>query len=167
MFEELIGQDHTGGSEDHLSVPSSRIQIRPATSEDAAVVASLAAALAQSFGFSRTNFDSSYAALLDTSDACLLVAAEDHDGVGYLLGVRYLTFYANGPVASVQEILVRDGHRGRGVGRALMEAFEGWAARQGCALVTLASRRAVPFYLALGYEQSASHLRKMLPGDVD
>jgi GNAT superfamily N-acetyltransferase len=43
----------------------------------------------------------------------------------------------------------------RGVGRALMAAFERWAAGQGCALVALATRRAAPFYRALGYEDSA------------
>jgi hypothetical protein len=43
-----------------------------------------------------------------------------------------------------------------------MAAFEADAAAHGCVLVTLASRRAVPFYLALGYEESATYLRKRL-----
>jgi hypothetical protein len=43
-----------------------------------------------------------------------------------------------------------------------MSAFEEWAAGQGCVLVALATRRAAPFYLALGYEESAAYLRKML-----
>ncbi|MGI5183418.1 hypothetical protein ACQEVZ_44890 [Dactylosporangium sp. CA-152071] len=31
-----------------------------------------------------------------------------------------------------------------------------------CSLVTLATRRAAPFYVALGYEESAAYLRKVL-----
>jgi hypothetical protein len=43
-----------------------------------------------------------------------------------------------------------------------MEAFESWAKSRGAALVALATRRAAPFYLALGYEESASYFRKLL-----
>ncbi|WIX89658.1 hypothetical protein [Amycolatopsis sp. DG1A-15b] len=39
----------------------------------------------------------------------------------------------------------------------------GWAARRNCALSALATRRATPFYLALGDEESATYLRKVLP----
>jgi hypothetical protein len=42
-----------------------------------------------------------------------------------------------------------------------MDAFEQWAAGQGCALVALATRRAAPFYRALGYEESAIYFRKL------
>jgi len=72
----------------------------------------------------------------------------------------HLTFYANGPVATVAEILLSPTVRGTGVGRMLMAAFEGWAVSQGCAVVALATRRAAPFYRALGYEESASYFRK-------
>jgi GNAT superfamily N-acetyltransferase len=53
--------------------------------------------------------------------------------------------------------------RGQARRRALMNAFEDWAGRRGCVLVTLATRRAEPFYVALGYQRSASYLRKVLP----
>jgi hypothetical protein len=43
-----------------------------------------------------------------------------------------------------------------------MAAFEAWASGQGCALVALATRRAAPFYRALGYEESAACFRKLL-----
>jgi hypothetical protein len=38
----------------------------------------------------------------------------------------------------------------------------GWAAVRDCALVALATRRAAPFYRALGYEESAVYFRKIL-----
>jgi GNAT superfamily N-acetyltransferase len=136
--------------------------IRRAEPGDADEMAGLAAELALSFPFSREQFLISYPALLATDGACLLLAAPGAESVGYLLGFRHLTFYANGPVAWVEEMVVRERNRGRGIGAALMSAFERWAAAEGCALVALATRRAAPFYLAQGYEESAIYFRKVL-----
>ena len=136
--------------------------IRHAAASDADEVAALAAELAQSFEFSPEKFRASYPALLASGDACLLLAVNEHKAVGYLLGFRHLTFYANGAVAWVEEIVVRGDHHGHGIGRTLMNAFEQWAATQGCVLVALATRRAAPFYRALGYEESAAYFRKVL-----
>ncbi|HTZ27084.1 MAG TPA: GNAT family N-acetyltransferase [Streptosporangiaceae bacterium] len=136
--------------------------VRQAGLADADVIAGLAAELAQSFAFCRSDFDLSYPALLADRNACVLVAEQDGDCVGYLLGFWHLTFFANGPVGWVEEVLVRRERRGRGIGRELMTAFERWAAARGCAMVALATRRAAPFYLALGYEESAAYLRRVL-----
>ncbi len=141
-------------------------QVRRAEAGDAAAVAGLAAGLAQSFPFSRAGFSLSYPALLADGDACLLLAVDGEKRLGYLLGFRHLTFYANGPVAWVEEVFVRGQERGRGVGRALMSALERWAADRDCALVALATRRAAPFYHALGYEESAVYFRKILDGQA-
>jgi GNAT superfamily N-acetyltransferase len=137
-------------------------EIRRAGADDIDRVAALAAALALSFGFSPEKFRVSYPALLAADGTCLLVAADGTDCAGYLLGFRHLTFYANGPVAWVEELVVRDGERGRGIGRALMSAFEAWAVTESCTLVALATRRAAPFYRALDYEESAAYFRKVL-----
>jgi GNAT superfamily N-acetyltransferase len=139
-------------------------RIRPATAADAGAVAGLAGELAQSFAFARASFDEHYPALLAAGHACVLVADTGADRVGYLLGFEHLTFYANGRVAWAEEVFVRGDLRGRGIGRALMAAFEDWAQRRGCALAALATRRAAPFYRALGYQESAAYLRKLLPG---
>ncbi|MFF3855712.1 GNAT family N-acetyltransferase [Micromonospora sp. NPDC002575] len=138
------------------------VSVRRATSSDAAAVANLASQLAQSFPFSRTRFDASYANLVNTDQARLLLAVDGDAVLGYLIGMDHLTFYANGPVAVVEEILVQPEFRGRGIGRILMSAFERWAVSRNCRLVTLATRRAAPFYVALGYEESAVYLRKVL-----
>ena len=150
---------------DHGRVSEPPVEIRPARTADAAAVAQLAGELAQSFAFSREKFDQTYPQLLTARDACLLLAFDGEHGercLGYLLGFRHLTFYANGPVGWVEEVLVRTELRGAGLGRALMSAFERWAAEQGCALVALATRRAASFYRALGYEESAAYFRKLL-----
>jgi GNAT superfamily N-acetyltransferase len=139
-----------------------RGQVREARPGDADDVARLAAELAMSFEFAAARFRDNYPALLADDGACLLLAVSGREIVGYLLGFRHLTFYANGPVGWVEEVVVRDQDRGRGIGRVLMDAFEQWAVARDCALVALATRRAAPFYLALGYEESATYFRKVL-----
>lgn len=136
--------------------------IRRADAGDVERVAGLAGELAQSFAFSRKRFQVTYATLLADHGACLLLAVQGKERLGYLLGCRHLTFYANGPAAWVEEVFVRRQERGRGIGRALVGAFEHWAAAQGCGLIALATRRAAPFYRALGYEESAVYFRKVL-----
>lgn len=137
-------------------------EVRPAEAGDADDVARLAAALALSFKFSAARFHENYPSLLAADGAWLLLAVTGNESVGYLLGFRHLTFYANGPVGWVEEIVVRDAERGQGIGRVLMDAFEQWAAAEGCTLIALATRRAAPFYRALGYEESATYFRKVL-----
>jgi hypothetical protein len=78
-----------------------RCQVRLADADDAEAVADLAAGLAQSFAFSRSRFRLSYPALLAADGACLLLAVDGPERLGYLLGFEHLTFYANGPVAWV------------------------------------------------------------------
>jgi len=140
-------------------------EIRRATAKDAENVAYLAKELAQSFAFDADKFRVYYPALLAkaaTDDACLLIAVDGDEQLGYLLGFQHVSFFANGPVAQVEEILVRGSHQGQGIGKALMDEFERWAAVLGCTLVALATRRAAPFYHALGYEESATYFRKVL-----
>jgi len=139
--------------------------VRHASADDEGGVAGLAAEFAMSFTFSPQKFRVSYPVLLAEDGACLLVAVSGQEYLGYLLGFRHLTFYANGPVAWVEEVAVREQDRGRGIGRALMSEFEQWATAQGCALIAVATRRAAPFYRALGYEESAAYFRK-LPGQL-
>jgi GNAT superfamily N-acetyltransferase len=137
-------------------------EVRPAEAGDADDVARLAAALALSFEFSAPRFRENYPSLLAADGARLLLAVNGQQTVGYLLGFRHLTFYANGPVGWVEEIVVSDADRGQGIGRVLMDAFEEWAAAAGCTLIALATRRAAPFYRALGYQESAAYFRKVL-----
>lgn len=137
-------------------------EIRRAGANDADGVGELAAGLAYSFAFERDKFLTSYPVLISDEDACLLVAVAGQDYLGYLLGFRHPTFFANGPVGWVEEVAVRADARRLGVGAALMNAFEEWAAESGAPMVALATGRAAPFYLALGYEESAAYFRKKL-----
>ncbi len=100
--------------------------------------------------------------LLEDDAALLLVAEARDDVVGYLVAHRHATLFANAPVVWVEEVMVDDAARRRGTGRLLMGVAEE-AAAAGAAYVALATRRAAPFYEALGYDESATFFRKTLP----
>ena len=90
------------------------------------------------------------------------MAEADGEVVGYVLGFDHLTFFANGRVAWMEEIMVGESLRRQGIGRILMEAFEAWATEREAKMVALATRRAADFYEALDYEESATYFRKRL-----
>ena len=136
--------------------------VRPAQPSDLDAVFSLASAFATSFTVERSAFESSFAGLLQSLDAFLSVASDDGRVVGYLLGFDHYTFYANGRVAWVEEIMVVEEMRRRGVGRQLMESCEQWATRRQSKLIAVATRRAAPFYRGLGYDESATYFRRLL-----
>ena len=141
--------------------------IRRAEPSDAGGVWPLARTFATSFVLERAAFDRSFPALLAGRDSLVLVATTPELGVaGYLLAHMHTTFLANGPVAWIEEVMVDQRIRRRGVGRALIAEAEGWARAADAMYVALASRRAEPFYLALGYEDSAVYFKKTLGGQV-
>ncbi|WP_066465755.1 GNAT family N-acetyltransferase [Sanguibacter suarezii] len=147
------------------------VEVRPAVLEDRAGVWPLARDFATSFVVSEPEFAATFEALVnpagsvtDAATGSLLLVAVDPpaDVVGYLLSHTHRSFLANGPLVWVEEIMVAQERRRGGVGRLLMEAAERWARTNGAAYVSLASRRAGPFYLSLGYEDSATFFKKSL-----
>jgi GNAT superfamily N-acetyltransferase len=138
------------------------IAVRRATPSDAAAVWELVRDFATSFTADRAAFDGLFPELLTRDDVRVLVA--ETDGViGYLLASEHPTFFANGPVVGVEEIMVAPEHRRSGAGAALMAAAERWAESRDAGYVCLASRRAGDFYLALGYTDSAVFYKKSPP----
>jgi GNAT superfamily N-acetyltransferase len=136
--------------------------IRTAQHFDTEAVLALAKAFATSFVVEDQAFSRVFSELLASPQAYLAVAEADGQLVGYVLGFEHETFFANGRVAWVEEIMVSELFRRQGVGQLLMQEFETWAVQQGSKLVALATRRAAPFYRALGYEESAIYFRKLL-----
>jgi hypothetical protein len=43
-----------------------------------------------------------------------------------------------------------------------MQEFDTWATSRSATLITVATRRAAPFYRSLGYEETATLFRKVL-----
>jgi len=136
--------------------------VRQAEQVDLDQVYGLAKALATSFMPEREAFARSFAGVLANDSAGLWVVDCQGELIGYCLSFDHVAFYANGRVAWVEEIFVKNEWRMAGVGRALMIAVEQWALTRGARLVGLATRRAAAFYQALGYEESAVYYRKVL-----
>jgi GNAT superfamily N-acetyltransferase len=136
--------------------------IRQARAGDSEQVFALTVQFATSFQPAADKFDASFTRLRKRPDALLLVAEELGVICGYLLAFDHDTLFANGGVAWVEELMVRKDRRRRGIGRKIMEHFEQWAESRGSVLVALATRRAMAFYHALGYEESATYFRKLL-----
>jgi GNAT superfamily N-acetyltransferase len=93
----------------------------------------------------------------------VLLAERDADIIGYLLASCHGTFFANGSVVWIEEVMVAESARDMGVGRSLMDRAEEWAASIPVTYVSLASRRSVDFYRKLGYVESATYFKRDLP----
>lgn len=136
--------------------------IRRAEISDGEAVFVLAKAFATSFAVEHAPFEASFKSLLQSDDAFLAVADDGVGVSGYVLGFDHPTFFANGRISWVEEIMVAEEARRGGIGRQLMKSFEQWAKARESKLVALATRRAATFYRALGYEESATYFRKLL-----
>ena len=136
--------------------------IRPASLEDADPVFALLLDFVTSYTPERVAFDRHLPLLIDGDDAVILVAESDGDVVGYVLGHIALTLFANGPVMELQELMVTPPRRGEGIGRKLVEAAMKIAAAAQCTEVTVPTRRAQDFYMQLGFEETATYLKRRI-----
>jgi GNAT superfamily N-acetyltransferase len=146
---------------------SNSIPVRPMTEGDAEGVAALSTQL----GYPSTTDQTlrRFRAIGDAPDARVWVA-ELPDGaiVGWihLFGNRLLE---SDPDIEIGGLVVHEAVRGRGVGRALVQAAEAWARERGYTVVSVRSnvirREAHEFYKGLGYEPTKSQFkfRKKLP----
>lgn len=138
------------------------MKIRKAELDDLQSVLILVKEFAMSFQTIESNFENAYINLLDDKQATVYVAEHDTEIIGYCLGFVHDTFFANGKVSWLEEIMVDKNYRRSGVGTALVQAFESFSNQNGCRLAALATRRAGDFYSAIGYEESAAYYRKVL-----
>jgi GNAT superfamily N-acetyltransferase len=136
--------------------------IRPATGQDSSQLFELVCAFPTPTPCSAEAYSRSLQAKLADPHSCLLVAEDNGRLVGYLAGHRHYTFYAGGLTSWVDEVLVVEVFRGKGVGQDLMQAFEEWSKNAGCVLVSLATRGASAFYERIGYESKALYFKKYL-----
>ena len=142
-------------------MPQDDIEIRAAEAGDSEQLWPLVQDFAFSYRPERSLFERSFRDLLDRSDTLVLVAVSDAEAVvGYLLGSLHGTFFANGPVAWIEELMVSEPARHSGVASKLMSSAEEWARSLDTAYIALASRRAGDFYLKIGYEESATYFKK-------
>ena len=137
-------------------------KLRRAEIGDEARLLSLVQEFVASFELEPDSYKKSVHRLVRNESAFVMVAEADGQLVGYILGFVHDTFYANGPVAWVEEIMVHSEHRRTGLGGRLMDSFESWCKSRRAILSALATRRASKFYEAIGYEESATYYRRLL-----
>ena len=140
----------------------SSITVRTAEPTDAVALLSLASSFATSFTVDVERFGSQLDVILADPASVLSVALTDAEVVGYVAASLHPTLYVNGPVGWIEELLVHPAHRRVGVGRLLVSTVERWAEGRGAVMLSLATRRAEEFWWAVGYEASATYLRKVL-----
>jgi GNAT superfamily N-acetyltransferase len=143
-------------------VTAQRAVVRSATHADEAAVHEPAADMATSYSVDPGAFRTTFRGLVEADHVLLLVATVDDRVGGYALGFTHPTFFANGPVAWLEELAVDAELRRQGIGALLVEEFERRVGAAGVALVALATRRAADFYESIGYAASATYFRKQL-----
>jgi len=110
----------------------------------------------QDFVFDPSRQQRGLSMMLANPQGCLLVAEEDGRVVGMCSGQLLVSTAEGGPSLLVEDVVVDEQWRGRGVGRLLMEAVSRWAGeRKVSRLQLLADRNNAPalaFYHRLGWK---------------
>ena len=102
-----------------------------------------------------------WAAFEAAGEQALVAAGESLDGRLLAVATLHATpvLHRAGPVGRVTALVVDATLRGHGIGRALMNAAEQWAAERGCVLLEVTSNQrrvdAHSFYEGLGYERTS------------
>jgi len=140
------------------------VAIRPALPDDAPELETLL----EQLGYSMPADDlRARLARLTTSDAdAALVAADDGRTIG-LIALHWSTMLHNpAPTARITTLIVADEARGRGAGRALVEAAAALVRQAGCTILELTTalhrEDARAFYESIGFTASSMRLHRDL-----
>ena len=115
-----------------LRTAESRVDVRRAAAEDAAVVLAMVRQIAVLEGEAEhlAGTEESWARVLGRDDVVVLIAERDGEPVGYVSAVRTLHLRSGGDILALDDIYVREAARDAGVGRLLMTELARWAAPQ-------------------------------------
>lgn len=141
------------------------VQIRVAGAGDADAVAGLLAQLG--YPADPGEIPARLAAVV-AADGVVLCAGEPSGAVLGLVGVHaFPVLHAPAPAAYITALVVANGARGGGVGRALVAAAEAWARERGCGRLTVTSAEhrgdAHAFYPAAGLPYTGRRYSRPLP----
>lgn len=110
-----------------------------------------------------------YLKIMKHKDSKILVAEDANLGV---VGYIFATVETKSddliaiPYVSINEISIKEGHRGGGVGNLLMEAVHKWALQKGIKVIQLAvwefNKNAIKFYTKIGYKTIMRKMEKIL-----
>jgi ribosomal protein S18 acetylase RimI-like enzyme len=136
-----------------------QVRIRNAEPADLPGLVSLLAALfaiEEDFVFDESRQRRGLALMLANERGCVLVAEAEGRVIGMCTGQLLVSTAEGGLSLLVEDVVVGEQWRGRGVGRLLMEAVSDWArANQVSRLQLLADRNNTPaldFYRSLGWQ---------------
>ena len=101
------------------------------------------------------------APLLDSPEAAVFLCESDGQAVGFAqcqLRRDYVEGCETSPVGYLEGVYVEEGHRRRGAARALVDACQAWARRQGCREFAsdceLDNTDSLRFHLNVGFEEA-------------
>lgn len=104
-----------------------------------------------------------YKEMLRDERYLLLVAKDDNEIVGSALGVCCIGLIE--PFLVIEDVIVKDGNRGKGIGRKLFEALDEFAKGKHCGYAILVSSAfregAHQFYERIGFADSVVGFRKI------
>lgn len=139
------------------------INYRNASLKDVDELFILATSLATSFELDIGAFNRILQDTLNNINADIVIVEQESRIIGYILAFHHSTFYANGLITWIEELFVVEEYRKMKIGKKLMELIEEKAFERGSKLVALATRRAGDFYKSIGYDESATYFKKILP----
>jgi GNAT superfamily N-acetyltransferase len=129
--------------------------------DDRGAVFGLLAQLGEQYTPNPPVFDAAFAdAIKQADDHILFVADDDGVVVGYALATIARLFYTNGDSAQLQELVVDESSRGRGIGSLLVGEIERECLDRGVQQLTVATLRSASFYERLDYRSTADFLKK-------
>lgn len=104
-----------------------------------------------------------YKEMLKNENYYLVVAKEDNDIIGCAIGICCKCLAVSFLV--IEDVIVKDGLRGKGIGQKLMEELDEFAKRKECAYAILVSsdfrKNAHKFYENIGFTDSVRGFRKV------
>lgn len=108
------------------------------------------------------------ALLLQHPDRAAIKVARDEEGqiIGMVSAQLVISTAEGAPSAWVEDMVVRDGWRGQGVGRGLLDSLMEWARSKGATraqlLVDLDNEPALGYYQHLGWQATRLGARRMM-----
>lgn len=134
-------------------------QARPQDLDELTALLTLLFTLEADFSCNAAKQRQGLAMLLANDRGCILVAEEAGQVIGMCTGQVVISTAEGGPSVLVEDMVVAPGHRGQGVGRALIKAMAGWAREQGATRLQLLADTnnapALAFYQRLGWQATA------------
>ena len=142
------------------------MHVRPATSDDVAILLDLWRELEEAQGKYRlfppvadadARIEASFRDALDAHDADVLLVFDGEEAVAMaLLHVEHPSRMSDEVSVELSRVVVRGGRRGQGIGKTLIAAAEEWARRRGIghlnAAVFVANESSRRFWRAAGFE---------------